>query len=97
MLSKVSIKDHLQCEQIVELAKEIHAGEPKHLHQGKNARDYLMEAKTMFEASQASRPTTKPPTQPQPYNAATSASRTMASFSQVVKEGKRSPHSVYHT
>ena len=37
MLSKVSIKDHPHREQIIELAKEIHAGEPHHLRQGKNA------------------------------------------------------------
>ena len=53
MLSKVSIKDHPHCKQIVDLAKEIHAGEPKHLCQGKNAHDYLMQAKVMFELSQS--------------------------------------------
>ena len=31
ILSKVSIKDHPHQEEIVELAQEIHAGEPKHL------------------------------------------------------------------
>ena len=54
MLSKVSIKDHPHREEIVELAREIHAGEPKHLRKGKNVRDYLLQAKTMFEASQSS-------------------------------------------
>ena len=54
MLSKVSIKDHPHWEQIVDLAKEIHAGEPKHLRKGKNARDYLLQAKAMFDASQSS-------------------------------------------
>ena len=37
ILSKVLIKDHPQREHIVALAKEIQAGEPKHLRKGKNA------------------------------------------------------------
>ena len=56
MLSKVSIRDHLHREAIIDLAKEIHAGKPKHLRKGKNACDYLLQAKTMFESSQTAEP-----------------------------------------
>ena len=90
MLSKVSIKDHPQCEQIVELAKEIHAGEPKHLRKGKNAHDYLLQAKTIFEALGAAQPSAKPVQQHQQQGASRCTGHAKVSFSTIVKEGKAS-------
>ena len=89
MLSKVSIKDHPHKEQIIDLAKEIHAGEPKHLQKGKNAHDYLLQAKTMFETSQVQRPHPMAPSRPQLKSAPFGNNKPKVSFVQTVKEGKQ--------
>ena len=87
MLSKVSIKDHLHHEAIVDLAKEIHAGEPKHLRKGKNARDYLMQAKAMFEATQSSTSSSSHPTRPKAKTLILTGDKPKVTFTQTVKAG----------
>ena len=89
MLSKVSIKDHPHHEEIIDLTKEIHAGEPKHLRQGKNTHDYLKQAKSMFEASQASAAVSAGPSRPQPKSNPLRSSKHKVSFAQMVKDGKQ--------
>lgn len=89
MLSKVSMKDHPHREQIVNLTKEIHAGEPKHLQQGKNARDYLMQAKAMFESVGSTHLSAAPPSHPQANPGIMGNTKTKVSFAQMVKEGKQ--------
>ena len=88
MLSKVSIKDHPHHEQIVELAKEIHAREPKHLRKGKNARDYLLQVKTMLESSISNSPPANLEHQQQQKGATMCPTSAKVSFSTIVKEGK---------
>ena len=89
MLSKVSIKDHPHREKIVDLAKEIHAGEPKHLRQGKNAHDYLLQAKVMFESAQSGCFDETPSARPQPKSGILGNAKEKVSFAQAVKEGKQ--------
>ena len=95
MLSKVLIKDHLHHEQIVKLAKEIHASEPKHLHKGKNARDYLLQAKTMFESSASNSPPANPVPPRQQKSAPMRPTSSKVSFATIVKEGKTQGPSVF--
>ena len=95
MLSKVSIKDHPHHKQIIDLAKEIHAGELKHLRQGKNTRNYLLQAKTMFEASQLSRSSMTTPSRPQPEAAPLGNAKAKVTFTQMVKEGKQHGAAVF--
>ena len=87
MLSKVSIKDHPHHEQIVELAKELHAGEPKHLCKGKNTRDYLLQAKAVFEATQPSVSHGATSGQTGLGSSTTPGAKPKATFAQTVKTG----------
>ena len=89
MLTKVSIKDHPHREQIVDLTKEIHGGEPKHLWQGKNTCNYLMQAKAMFESMQLACSSTALPAQPQSKPGISGSNTTKVLFAQTVKEGKQ--------
>ena len=95
MLSKVSIKDHPHREEIVELTKNIHSGEPKHLRKGKNARDYLMQAKMMFESSQSSTSVTSNPQRPQPKSHPMGTSMPKVTFAQTVKKDKQRGEAVF--
>ena len=101
MLSKVSIKNHPHHEQIVDLAKEIYVGEPKHLRQGKSARDYLLQAKVMFKSTQSNCLATTPPAWPLPKSGMLGNTKDKVLFVQTVKEWgapvfppKRSPTSI---
>ena len=51
-LLKVSIKNHPLKERIIDLVQELNAAEPKHIQKHKNARDYLLQVKTIVESSQ---------------------------------------------
>ena len=95
MLSKISIKDHPHREEIVELAKEIHAGKPKHLRKTKNAQDYIIQAKTMFEASQSGGSGTALPQCPQPKSQPLGAGPPKVTFAQTVKQGKQRGGAVF--
>ena len=88
MLSKVSIKDHPHREKIVELVKELHAGKPRHLRQGKNAHDYLMQAKTVFESASSALADSTGPSRPQASKDVV-GNTNKVSFTQMVKEGKQ--------
>lgn len=95
MLSKVSIRDHPHREAIIDLAKEIHVGEPKHLRKGKNARDYLLQAKTMFEASQPVPQPLAGPSRPQPKSTPFGRQQPKVSFTQAVTKGKQHGAAVF--
>lgn len=92
LLSKVSIHNHPHKEDIIALAKEIHLGEPKHLHKGKNARDYLLQAKAMFETSQKRM---EGPSRPQPKQNPFNLPAPKVLFAQTVKEGKQCGSAVF--
>ena len=91
MLSKISIKDHPHHDQIVALAKELHAGEPRCLRQGKNASDYLLQVKSVFEVTSPSHLEAAVPEHPQAkQNAMGEAPKVpKVSFAQTVKAGKQ--------
>ena len=96
MLSKVSIKDHPHRAEIVALAKEIHAGEPKHLRKGKNARDYLLQAKSIFEASSSQSSDAAKSQRPQPKSQPMGAGIPKVTFAQTVKkQGKQRGEAVF--
>ena len=95
MLSKVSIKDHPHREEIVELAREIHTGEPKHLRKGKNACNYLMQAKVMFKASLSNSTADTRPSCPQPKTHLLGTAVPKVTFAQTVKAGKQCSAAVF--
>ena len=95
MLSKVLIKDHLHKEQIIDLAKEIHTGEPKHLRQGKNIRNYLIQAKTMFEVSLENRSASTVPARPQSKSSPFGATMPKVTFVQSIKGSKLYSEAVF--